>query len=39
MPESDLHEMAADKEVSVTCEFCSTTYTFPQSEISALSIG
>jgi molecular chaperone Hsp33 len=39
MPESDLQDMAADKEVSVTCEFCSTTYTFPQSEISALSMG
>jgi molecular chaperone Hsp33 len=39
MPETDLHDMASDKEVAVTCEFCSTTYTFPQSEIAAMSPG
>ena len=39
MPASDIRDLASDKEVAVTCEFCSTTYTFPQSEIAAMEAG
>ena len=39
MPASDIRDLASDKEVAVTCEFCSTSYTFPQSEIAAMEAG
>lgn len=39
MPDEDIEELAVDKEVSVTCEFCSATYAFAQSEIAAMRGG
>ncbi len=39
LPETDIEEMATDREVSVTCEFCSKVYVFPQSEVVAMRAG
>jgi molecular chaperone Hsp33 len=39
LPDEDLEDMTVDGKVFVTCEFCSTRYTFGESELAALKRG